>query len=152
LNGDDIVVAAETPDTSEILELLGERDAHFDRLYAGEDRNARPVDLEREDLRFFTVRVSGQLAGCGALVVHPAYGELKRFYVRPQFRGWGLGLRLVEAADQEARTHGCRVLRLETGVLEPEAIGLYRSAGFRERECFGDYRPDPLSVFMEKEV
>jgi putative acetyltransferase len=41
-------------------------------------------------------------------------------------------------------------LRLETGIHQPEALGLYRAAGFVERGPFGPYRPDPLSVFMEK--
>lgn len=41
-------------------------------------------------------------------------------------------------------------MKLETGILQPAAIALYRSAGFRETGCFGDYRPDPLSMFMEK--
>ena len=43
-------------------------------------------------------------------------------------------------------------MRLETGIYQPEALGLYRSAGYVEREAFGDYVPDPLSVFMEKRL
>ena len=43
-------------------------------------------------------------------------------------------------------------VRLETGIYQPEALGLYRSAGYVEREAFGDYVPDPLSVFMEKRL
>jgi putative acetyltransferase len=39
---------------------------------------------------------------------------------------------------------------LETGVLQPDAIALYRGQGFRDRGPFGSYAPDPLSVFMEK--
>ena len=42
------------------------------------------------------------------------------------------------------------LLRLETGVLQPEALGLYRKLGYRERGPFGAYAADPLSVFMEK--
>jgi putative acetyltransferase len=44
------------------------------------------------------------------------------------------------------------LLRLETGVRQPEALGLYRKLGYRERGPFGAYKPDPLSVFMEKRV
>ena len=43
-------------------------------------------------------------------------------------------------------------MRLETGIRQPEAIGLYRSAGYAEIGPFGAYRPDPLSLFMEKRL
>lgn len=45
-----------------------------------------------------------------------------------------------------------RAIRLETGIHQPEAIGLYRSYGFQEIEPFGAYKADPLSLFMEKEL
>lgn len=45
---------------------------------------------------------------------------------------------------------GLTAIRLETGISQPEAIGLYRKAGFVEIEAFAPYRPDPLSMFMEK--
>ena len=147
-----IVLAAEGPDTPEIQALLAERDAHFDRLYAGEDRKPGKIDLGRRDLLFYTARVRGQLAGCGALIVHGAYGELKRFYLRPQFRGLGLGRRLVETLEAEARARGCNALKLEAGVLQPEAIGLYRSAGFEDGECFGEHLPNPLSIYLKKNL
>lgn len=148
----EVVVAAERPDTPEIQTLLAERDAHFDRLYADEDRKPGKVDLGRRDLIFFTARVRGRLAGCGALIVHGSYGELKRFYLRPQFRGLGLGRRLVETLETQARAHGCVALKLEAGVLQPEAIGLYRSAGFEDGECFGEHRPNPLSIYLHKDL
>jgi putative acetyltransferase len=149
---DEVVVAAARPDTPEIQALLAERDAHFDRLYADEDRKPGKIDLGRQDLIFFTARVRGQLAGCGALIVHAAYGELKRFYLRPEFRGLGLGRRLVETLETQARAHGCRALKLETGILQPEAINLYRSAGFTDGDCFGEQRPDPLSIYLHKDL
>ncbi len=45
---------------------------------------------------------------------------------------------------------GLSAIRLETGISQPEAIGLYRKAGFVEIEAFAPYKPDPLSLFMEK--
>lgn len=149
---DEIVVAPERPDTPEIQALLTERDAHFDRLYADEDRSPGKIDLGRQDLLFFTARVRGQLAGCGALIVHGAYGELKRFYLRPEFRGLGLGRRLVETLEAQARARECVALKLEAGVLQPEAISLYRSAGFEDGECFGEHLPNPLSIYLHKDL
>jgi putative acetyltransferase len=43
-------------------------------------------------------------------------------------------------------------VRLEAGVHQPGALGLYRAMGFRERGPFGAHGPDPLSVFMEKDL
>jgi putative acetyltransferase len=61
-----------------------------------------------------------------------------------------LGRRLLDEIEAIAVRNGERVLRLEAGAKQPEALALYRSAGFVEIGPFGDYRPDPLSLFMEK--
>jgi putative acetyltransferase len=145
-----VSITLEKPCTAEVHELLSERDDYFDRLYARKKGSGRPAKLEAHDTGFFCARVAGQLIGCGALIRHPDYGELKRFYVREAFRGKGLGRKLLDAVVQHAHGLGCRVLRLETGVRQPAAIALYRSAGFCEAARFGDYNADPLSVFMEK--
>jgi putative acetyltransferase len=144
------IIAAEQPNTPEVRRLLAERDAYFDDLYARKDRNAKPIDVERDNVAFFSVRVSGQLVGCGALLWRQTYGELKRFYIADAYRGRGLGRQLLDAIERHARRNGCRMLRLETGIRQPAALTLYRSAGFSETGCFGEYGPDPLSVFMEK--
>lgn len=64
------------------------------------------------------------------------YGELKRMYVRPA----------------HARAQGVKVLRLETGIHQAEALGLYESFGFERRTAFGTYRDDPLSLYLEKHI
>ena len=73
-------------------------------------------------------------------------------YVRPPFRGLGLGKRMLGELAAHARSRGVRLLRLETGVDQTEAIGLYEGFGFRRRPPFGAYRDDPLSLFFEKEL
>jgi putative acetyltransferase len=73
-------------------------------------------------------------------------------FVSPEARGLKLGRRLLERIEEEGRREGLRCLRLETGIYQPEALGLYRSAGYAERAAFGAYEPDPLSVFMEKSL
>lgn len=142
-------VMIEDPQNESASALLAERDAYFDELYAGEDRNAKSVNLAGEHIVFFTARDGEALLGCGALVLHSEFGELKRFYVRAEARRRGLGRLLVRAVMSEARRRGCRRLMLETGTLQPEAQALYRSEGFRERGPFGQYENDPLSIFME---
>jgi putative acetyltransferase len=70
-------------------------------------------------------------------------------WASPDRRGQGIGRGLLDHLIATARSKDHRSLRLETGIHQPEAIGLYRSAGFREIEPFGDYASDPLSLFME---
>jgi len=58
----------------------------------------------------------------------------------------------MEALEREAATLGVRLMQLETGIKQPEAIALYRAFGYVERDPFGGYQPDPLSLFMQKRL
>jgi ribosomal protein S18 acetylase RimI-like enzyme len=92
-------------------------------------------------------------AGCGGVQLFGTeYGELKRMYVRPEFRGRGLGKLMLEHLADHARRNGARLLRLETGIHQKEAIGLYESFGFKRVPPFGEYKEDPLSIFYEKRI
>jgi putative acetyltransferase len=77
---------------------------------------------------------------------------VKRMFVMPTSRGLKLGRRILDTLEAEARREKLAFLRLETGISQPEAIGLYHAAGFVERDPFGGYQPDPLSLFMEKRL
>ena len=107
--------------------------------------------LQRPEVTFVVARDADEVLGCGALVLsNEGWAELKRMYVAPRARGRKLGRRLLEQLEAIALTQGATAIRLETGVKQPAAIALYRSSGFGEIGRFGDYPPDPMSVFMEK--
>jgi GNAT superfamily N-acetyltransferase len=76
--------------------------------------------------------------------------EIKRMLVVEAARGLGFGRRLAEALEEAARELGATRLVLETGIRQPEAIGLYESAGFERIEPFGEYVGSAFSVCMAK--
>lgn len=149
-----VVIAQVRPDTPDAAALIEELDAHLDALYAVESRHGFSVEkLLRDGVRFFVARDDGRPAGCGGvLLVGREYAEVKRMYVRPAFRGRGLGRLMLDHLVEDARRHGLTVVRLETGIHQREAIALYEQAGFRQIPPFGPYREDPVSLCYEKRL
>lgn len=154
----DIVVARDDPNRPDVLAMLAESDAWYAANYPAESNHlVDAADLKRPEVAFFTARRDGRLVGCGALVRRTdrsgdTYGELKRMYVAPETRGCGIGRRLLQVLERHAAEQGLACIRLETGVKQPEAIGLYHAVGYVDTGPFGDYAPDPLSLFMEKRL
>lgn len=148
------VINLERPDSRDAIELIDELEAHLSSLYPAESRHGYSVEkLLREDVAFFVIRSDGIPAGCGGIQLFGSeYGELKRMYVRPAFRGKGFGKLMLERLTAYAREHGISCLRLETGIHQHEAIGLYEKMGFQRIGPFPPYHDDPLSAFFEKRV
>lgn len=149
-----IEIAVESPDQPEVRALLRASDEYMASLYPAESNHLLDVSaLMRSEVTFIVARASGQAIGCGAIVQAGArWAEIKRMFVSPAARGQKLGRRLLNQLEAVGAARGANVLRLETGVKQPEALALYRSAGFAEVGPFGDYQLDPLSVFMEKTI
>jgi len=121
---------------------------NFDKELAG-----LPGDYAPPEGRLLVAECDGRLAGCVALhKVEPSICEMKRLYMRPRFRGNGLGRALAERIIAEARQIGYRRMRLDT--VEPimkEAVAMYRKLGFKE---IPPYRPNPIAgaKYMELEL
>jgi len=145
-------IKLETPNQPEVVALIDLLDAYQLSLYPPESVYALDMNsLLQPNVLFAVARnIDGAAVGCGAIVVTPEYGEVKRMFVHPSARGQGVAQRLLGMLETEALARGCRQFMLETGPSQPDAIGLYERLGYRVRGPYGDYRDDPLSVFMEK--
>jgi putative acetyltransferase len=148
------IISPERPDSDDARALIDELEAHLASIYPRESRHGYSVEkLIAQGVEFFVIRDNGTPAGCGGVqLVGRDYGELKRMYVRPQFRGLGFGRLMLDHLADCARSHGVSVLRLETGIHQAAAIALYERAGFRQIPPFGNYTEDPLSRCYEKRI
>ena len=91
--------------------------------------------------------------GCGGIArFDDTRGEVKRMYVAPEARGRGLGRRLLEELEGEARRLGYARVVLETGDRQQEAVGLYESTGYERIPCYPPYDSRELSICYEKRL
>jgi putative acetyltransferase len=149
-----VTLRTDDPASPEIRKLIEELDAFLIGLYPPESNHLLPIEaLRQPNVTFLTAHVSGRLAGCGALVNHDGkYGELKRMFVLPEFRGLQVGRRILEELESRARAFELQLIRLETGIAQHNALALYERAGYQRIGPFGDFYDDPLCVYMEKRL
>jgi len=158
------VVRAETSEQiAAIRELFLEyaQSLGFSLCFQSFDRELAklPGDYAPPHGRLLLATADGKPAGCvalhrlaaepGAAITTGEFCEMKRLYVRPEFRGTGAGRKLAEAIIAEARSIGYNCMRLDT--IEPtmqRAVILYRALGFRE---IPPYRANPIpgALYME---
>ncbi len=120
---------------------------YFDELDArfpgGFDRNAGGGTVRAELLpprgRLLIARLDGAPVGCGAIrALSPGVAEIKRMWVAPGARGFGIGRDLLEALERIARRRRMRLIRLDTHATLAEALRLYRKAGYRRIRRYND--------------
>jgi GNAT superfamily N-acetyltransferase len=152
-----MVIEPSSFDTPEVTALVDAQQEEMHRRYEGE----ADIGPTREaamfvppDGVFLVVREAGRAVGCGGVCrFDETRAELKRMYVVPESRGLGLGRLLLVALEEEARRLGYEGIVLETGDRQPEALGLYESAGYeRMPTCYGIYATRALSLCFEKRL
>ena len=156
-----IIILREHPGTKHASLLIAELDAYLGPLYPKESQHGYSIEkLVEQRVDFFVLYHNGEPAACGGVQVfddperpQQCYGELKRMYVRDRFRGLGLAKRMLRHLEQVAFERGGTRMRLETGIHQPEAIGLYEKCGYYRIPPFAAYPPnDPLSLCYEKRL
>lgn len=147
----ELVLTEESPQSQSVQPLIRAMAAEIGPLYGNPDPIGfkSPVPLKPESF-FLVAWLEGDAVGCVALQpLAPAVGEVKRMFVSRGQRGRGIAWRLLAELERAAHARGYRHLRLETGLLQPEAIRLYLRAGFLPAPC-GDLYIDEQSVCFEK--
>jgi putative acetyltransferase len=136
--------------------LLDQSDAYMATLYPPQSNHMEGVEaLQQANVLFVGACIGADLAGCGAVKTmcdDGVYGEIKRVFVPPSFRGRGISRAIMDFLERYLTEQGVPLARLEMGALQPEAMGLYRRLGYLERPPFGKYQLDPQSLFMEKRL
>lgn len=156
----EIIPAQTASELEQIKELFREyfeflvRDHGLDLTFQGiaDELAALPGKFAPPEGRLMLAVEADQPAGCAALRPLDAHTcEMKRMFVRPQYRGRGMGRALAELLIQEARQIGYQRMRLDTGETLTAAVGLYEALGFRPIAPYYDV-PEELrqgTIFME---
>ncbi len=149
---DPLMVRPEPADQPDVHALLHQSDAYFADLYPPEHNHLIDLAvLSQPNVRFVVARRDGIAVGCGALLLgDDAEAEIKRMFVAAEARGSGIGKQILAALEATGSAEGVRVIRLETGARQAEALALYKGQGYAERGPFGAYEAGTFSRFFEK--
>ncbi|MBB6565526.1 GNAT family N-acetyltransferase [Kribbella sandramycini] len=146
---DDLELRAVPSSDPTVLALATAQQAELAALY-GEDQPQ--VGLHPE-IALTLLLVAGTPVGCvGLQPVEPGLGEIKRMYVEPASRGWGLSRILLRAVEDQARAAGLTRLRLETGTRQREAVALYTNHGYLPTPPYPPFENEPESLCYAKDL
>lgn len=143
------------PSTPEAAALIAALDRDLNARYPGLEIHGIDAGNFRATGGVFLIgRVENIAVACGALRPMDEDGvvEVKRMYVSDSHRGRGFGREVLVALEEIAARRGYRIIRLETGGSQPEAISLYERAGYHPIPCYGVHAPDPLSRCFQKRL
>lgn len=142
------IVAYDHPDA---VELIAEVQQEYVVRYGDQDLTpVEPAQFAPPHGLFLVCYLEDDPVACGGWRVHGEDVELKRMYVAPRARGRGLARAVLAELERTALAAGYRRLILETGTRQPEAIALYRSAGYIDVPSFGYYAEEEESVHLGK--
>ncbi len=141
------------PSDAAVQALIWELDEYQESLYPAESNHLDSLaELKKSHVFVIGAFSETVLVGIGAVKNQGDYGEIKRMYVSPKFRGKRVGDAILDALEDQLLDAGIRTARLETGIHQPDAIRFYEKHGYRQRSPFGTYKPDPQSLFFEKQL
>ncbi|MCW6035440.1 GNAT family N-acetyltransferase [Spirulina subsalsa FACHB-351] len=151
---DNFVIRVSDPAEPKIGQLLERLNQYLMELYPPEVNYIPSLEsLRQPNVTFLAACLQEEVIGCGALIDQQGkYGEIKRLFVKPEFRRLKIGDRLLASLEKSAISLNLPWIRLETGILQPEALRLYEKRGYQPCPPFDCYKEDPLSVFLQKQL
>jgi GNAT superfamily N-acetyltransferase len=150
-----VILAEVDPAAPEAAVLIAALDRDLNARYPGlEIQGIDAANFRAAGGVFLIGRLENIAVACGALRPMNEEGvvELKRMYVRDSHRGRGFGRAILAALEEIAAHRGYRIIRLETGSNQPEAVALYAGAGYHRIPCYGFHAADALSRCFEKQL
>jgi len=139
-----VIIEAAAWDDADVQRLTTDQQVEVRARYGGKDEPGAHPSADDVAVVLVARDDAGTALACGALRELPdGSAEVKRMYVVPAARGRGVSKAVLAGLEDAARGRGWTTLRLETGPLQPEAVGLYRAAGYAEIGAFGEYAGDP---------
>lgn len=133
--------------------LSGELERHFDDLAGGRDKRSRyaPLNALANIKDAFIAYENGRPVGCVSFKEYgPGLAEVKRMFVKPEYRGRKIARELMKALEAEAARQSYSGLILETGRAFTAAVELYKNLSFEVIENYGPYADMPASVCFRK--
>jgi GNAT superfamily N-acetyltransferase len=132
-----------------VLALTTAQQAELATIYGAD----QPLVELHPDIEFILLLIDGTPTGCiGLQPITPQLGEIKRLYVEPASRGWGLSRLLLTTLETHARTQGLTILRLETGTHQHAAVALYTNHGYTPTPPYPPFENEPASLCFAKEL
>lgn len=151
---ENVTVAAEGFHSEAAQYLVGMLDNDLTHRYPGMKINAvNAAEFDNEKSTFVIARNDGVPIGCGGLVqVDEETCEVKRMFVEPYSRGRGVAKLILMELEKHAKENGFKIVQLETGKHQPEAIIMYEHNGYKRIPCFRQYEGNPHSHCYEKVI
>ena len=141
------------PEETAAQALIAALNEHLARLYQYQHDHAESVQsLKLPNVHFLGAYVDGELIGCGAVKTFEndgKCGEIKAVFVAEAHRGNGYSKTIMHKLEAHLRGTGVGVVRLATGIKQPEAISLYEGLGYVRCSPFCGQAADPMTVFWE---
>ena len=127
-------VPLDGPDGSRLIaEFVAEISVRYPGWTPASGPSAEPHEFVPPDGRFVVASVDGAALGCGGYTrIGDEVAEIKRVYVRPEGRGRGVARSMLAHLESAARDAGYAFVRLDTGDQQPEALAMFRAAGYVE--------------------
>jgi putative acetyltransferase len=140
-------------DHRDFLQLVNLLDEELSGRYGEEQLKLSVYNTINVDASVIVIYDDGQPIACGCFRRYePEAIELKRMFVKPDFRGRGIASIILQALEKWGAEQGYELAFLETGVKQLEAIASYKKSGYEIIDNYGPYKNSSYSICMKKKI